>query len=132
MHSLMTLRSNIVFDVALELINQVINIIKNTDSNIEQNVCKAYIKINKIAELISIANENGLVLNKKEVKNLLINLLLINRALVTSYKSKQIDRFLDLMEFELIDNLQQWKIELTPMLYKEIRLNGPESHLPTL
>lgn len=54
--------------------------------------------------------------DKKDIQNLEIHLLSILKALIPAKEKGDIIMLCDLLEYELIDNLTQWKIKVVPQL----------------
>jgi|GEM_PF-582263 hypothetical protein len=61
----------------------------------------------------------------KEIQNLDIHLLSVLKALIPAKEKGDIIMLCDLLEYELIDNLTQWKIKIIPSL-KKLRATSQE------
>lgn len=64
------------------------------------------------------AFKKGHFQKSEEVQKLEIHLLSVMKAVLSAKESNDIIMLCDLLEFELIDNLTQWKIKVIPELKK--------------
>jgi len=60
----------------------------------------------------------SLIAENKDIQNLEIHLLSILKALLPAKERNDIIMLCDLLEYELVDNLTQWKIKVIPSLKK--------------
>lgn len=63
-------------------------------------------------------NRPSVISNTKGIQNLEIHLLSVLKALIPAKESNDYIMLCDLLEYELVDNLTQWKIKIIPNLKK--------------
>jgi hypothetical protein len=73
--------------------------------------------ISKVYKVIRLNNKDQL-LKDESVQKLEIHLLSIVKALLQAKEKNDLIMLCDLLEYELIDNLTQWKIKVLPELKK--------------
>lgn len=73
--------------------------------------------ISKVYKVIRLNNRDQL-LKDESVQKLEIHLLSVIRALLQAKEKNDLIMLCDLLEYELIDNLTQWKIKVLPELKK--------------
>lgn len=73
--------------------------------------------ISKVYNVIRLNNKDQ-VLKDEGVQKLEIHLLSVVRALIQAKEKNDLIMLCDLLEYELIDNLTQWKIKVLPELRK--------------
>jgi hypothetical protein len=73
--------------------------------------------ITKVYRVIR-ADVHGQSFKDKNIQNLEIHLLSIIKSLLLAKEKEDILMLCDLLEYELIDNLKQWKIKVLPELKK--------------
>lgn len=92
-----TEEANLLFNEVIEVLDLFIQLVSSIFSTIKRN-------------------RPSLLANNKEVKELEIHLLSVLKALVPAKERNDIIMLCDLLEYELIDNLTQWKIKTIPNL----------------
>lgn len=73
--------------------------------------------ITKVYQVIRLNNKDQ-VLKDESVQKLEIHLLSVIKALLQAKEKNDLIMLCDLLEYELIDNLTQWKIKVLPELKK--------------
>jgi hypothetical protein len=92
--------ANIKFGEAIEIIDLFVQLISRIYKTLRENQPKGFSKADTI-------------------QNLEIHLLSILKALVPAKEKEDIIMLCDLLEYELIDNLTQWKIKAVPELKRQ-------------
>ena len=77
--------------------------------------------ISKVYQIIRLNNKD-IALKDENVQKLEIHLLSVIRALLQAKEKNDIIMLCDLLEYELVDNLTQWKIKVLPELKKSKNL----------
>ncbi len=73
--------------------------------------------VSRIFEVIRL-NNHGQMLQDQSIQKLEIHLLSILKAVYQAKESNDVVMLCDLLEYELVDNLTQWKITILPELKK--------------
>jgi CII-binding regulator of phage lambda lysogenization HflD len=73
--------------------------------------------ISKVYQVIRL-NQNDQVLQDQNIQKLEIHLLSVIKALLVAKEKNDLVMLCDLLEYELVDNLTQWKIKVLPELKK--------------
>ena len=101
--------------------------IYNSLKKLGSDKCQLHKTIEKVDLFIQLINNIHKVLNfgtnsKSQVgftiKELQVHLLFVVKAINNAYKSKDFLMLSDLLEYELVDNLTQWKIMALPQIKK--------------
>jgi len=128
-----TFMSDIIFETH-ELANKIIDQILNTVKHLQEETDDIY--INKIASIIQAVdtfiqsisfitenmNDRGVNFHSLPFKQLHIHLLSIMKAINTAQNTQDYIMLADLLEYELKDNLTQWKILIMPTLRKQTQV----------
>jgi len=73
--------------------------------------------VSRIFEVIRL-NNHGQLLQDQSIQKLEIHLLSVLKAVYQAKESNDIVMLCDLLEYELVDNLTQWKIKILPEVKK--------------
>lgn len=76
--------------------------------------------ISKVHKTVK-ANNANFFKNSEVVRNLEIHLLSVLKALIPAKEKNDIIMICDLLEYELIDNLTQWKITAIPLMLESVK-----------
>lgn len=128
-----TFMSDIIFETH-ELANKIIDQILNTVQFLQEETDEKYIiKVSSIIHAVdtfikSISfitqnmNDRGVNFHSLPFKQLHIHLLSIMKAINTAQNTQDYIMLADLLEYELKDNLTQWKILIMPTLRKQTQV----------
>lgn len=76
--------------------------------------------ISKVHKTVKNHNPNYFK-NNETIRNLEIHLLSVLKALIPAREKNDIIMICDLLEYELMDNLTQWKINAIPLMLESVR-----------
>ena len=129
-------KDNILYDIVLDLnslIDKILNKIKQTSTNLKSDKNEdALVNMSVIVDAIDLfikginqtISKSNLQQEEKDflpIKELQVHLLSIVKAISGAYAKQDYIMLTDLLEYELRDNLTQWKILILPVLKKELQ-----------
>lgn len=129
-------KDNILYDIILDLsslVGKILKKIKQTSDNLkcdknEDALVNLSVIIDAIDLFIKGINQTILKSNLQQeekdflpIKELQVHLLSIVKAISGAYAKQDYIMLTDLLEYELRDNLTQWKILILPVLKKELQ-----------
>ena len=130
-------KDNILYDIVLDLnslIDKILNKIKQTSSNLKSDKNEdALVSMSVIVDAIDLfikginqtISKSNLQQEEKDflpIKELQVHLLSVVKAISGAYAKQDYIMLTDLLEYELRDNLTQWKILILPVLKKELQV----------